>query len=175
MNELELPEFDPLEPDECQTRQFSLTGLLLTIVFASVFFGVWSVMPGLGILMMICALPAISRTSRLAFERKSLGKPLKTHQKFQRFAVSLVLAMVATATLAIVAFGTFLAICATLIGPMSNKRTFPKLSPWFILVELVIGLALVFAIFAIVAAFSDYRWRRDTGESRASQRKRYEK
>ena len=92
---------------------FSLTTLFLLTTLAAVCFGLFAIMPGLGILMAIGAVPAFLRTTLVTLRRRQLGRDVSPARKIVLFAGSLATTIVMAVVVIVAAIGSFCAICLT--------------------------------------------------------------
>jgi hypothetical protein len=83
--------------------QFSLASLILVMTLVAVCLGVLMAAPGLGILLIIVAVPALVRTVVTGSQQKGTGAPLSLGQKVVAFITSLGL-MIAVGIAGIIAF-----------------------------------------------------------------------
>jgi hypothetical protein len=83
--------------------QFSLASLILVMTLVAVCLGVLMAAPGLGILLIIVAVPALVRTVVSGSQQKRTGAPLSLGQKVVAFLMSLGL-MIAVGIAGIIAF-----------------------------------------------------------------------
>jgi hypothetical protein len=83
--------------------QFSLVTLLLVITLVAVCLGVTMAAPGLGVLLMVLAAPALVRTMVAGVRQKQVGARMTTAEKMAAFCVSL-LVMVMIGVAAVAAF-----------------------------------------------------------------------
>jgi hypothetical protein len=61
--------------------QFTLASIMLIVTFAAVLMSIYVMAPGLGIALFILSAPALVRTSVVAMQRGSRGKPLSFGEK----------------------------------------------------------------------------------------------
>ena len=82
--------------------QFGISSLLLLMTLTAVFFGLFSMAPGLGIAAMIVAVPALVPTSIIAMRKGSRGRPMTALQRIGVFAawVGLVVVVLVAAGIA---------------------------------------------------------------------------
>ncbi len=102
--------------------------------------GVFKLVPGLGILLGIFALPALVRTSIDVTKHKQRGSPLGMLGKVGSFVVSLVIAV----TVTIAAFAAAFAVCA--VG-FSTGGIAPELALIIANGGLLVGLAVMVGLF----------------------------
>jgi hypothetical protein len=97
--------------------QFSLESLLMVITLAAVCLGAFVATPGLGVLALIVAAPALLRTVYEGHQARQLGKSLTLTEKLLSFAASAGIALAALAAAAGAFFAactaSVLAVCAT--------------------------------------------------------------
>ena len=76
--------------------QFSLETLLMVITLAAVCLGMTAAAPGMGILIMVIAVPALIRTVMAGHQERQAGRPMSAGHKFLTFLAStgIVLAVV---------------------------------------------------------------------------------
>jgi hypothetical protein len=112
---------------------FSLASLMLAMTLLAVFFGLWAMSPGLGILFGVLAAPASIRAGMAAARRRARGRPMTGEEKFLAFMGSLgVVAAISLASLTafiLTCFPMGLAVAGTARDPM----------PW-IMLSIVVGL-----------------------------------
>ncbi len=73
---------------------FALTSLMLLITLVAVVLGVYTIAPGVAVLLVIAVVPALSRTFRVTRRREREGTPLRTRDKIGTFFYSTLLASV---------------------------------------------------------------------------------
>ena len=93
--------------------QFSLESLLMVITLAAVCLGAFVATPGLGVLALIVAAPALLRTVYEGHQARQLGKSLTLTEKLLAFAAS---AGIALAALAAAAGAFFVACTASVLA-----------------------------------------------------------
>lgn len=120
VTELEHPEvIDAVLVSQETAATFSLTSLFLVMTLAAVAAGVIAAAPGLGVLFVVIALPALARTIVVTSKRKVRGEQSNVPQRvavfFESTGLVLLVLIVATASLA---FALFIACSGGIIGVM---------------------------------------------------------
>jgi len=135
------PYASPAVADGNTASQFSLASLLLIMTLVAVCIGVFRLLPGLGILLAIFALPALVRTSMDVTKHKQRGAPLGMLGKVGSFVVSLVVAVMVT----IAAFAAAFAVCA--VGLPAASGVAPDVALIIANGGLLVGLAVMVGLF----------------------------
>jgi hypothetical protein len=93
--------------------QFSLASVMLIVTFAAVLMSIYTMLPGLGIALMVLSAPALVRTAVVAMYKGSRGKPLTFGEKAGIFLAWMGVALVVIIAAAI---GFFVSCLAGLPG-----------------------------------------------------------
>jgi hypothetical protein len=104
---------DRMRDDPSHGMQFSLSSVLIGLTVVAILFGIMAQMPGIGMFIAFCCLPAFIRTSLLIRKRERMGRKTSTEHKALSFVGSIVFALITSAVVLIASVGTFCTICLT--------------------------------------------------------------
>jgi hypothetical protein len=141
-----------MREDPSHGMQFSLSSVLIGLTVVAILFGIMAQMPGIGMLIAFCCLPAFIRTSLLIRKRERMGRPTSTERKVLSFVGSIVFALITSAVVLIASVGTFCTICLT-----GGTKGGDSLIIFSGTVALVVTLVVAYFLFK----WSRSRWWRD--------------
>lgn len=141
-----------MRDDPSLGMQFSLSSVLIGLTVAAILFGIMAQMPGVGITIAVCCLPAFIRTSLLIRKRERMGRKTSTEHKALSFVGSIVFALITSAVVLIASVGTFCTICLT-----GGTKGGDSLIIFSGTVALVVTLVVAYFLFK----WSRSRWWRD--------------
>jgi hypothetical protein len=151
------------------SSSFGLASLMLTITLVAVCLALFAAAPGLGIIMAVCALPALIRTLMVVHQRKKSGKPISTEAKVGLYLGSFGVTLIVTVVTVIASVGaSIVALIFSCFAVMAGAQGADSPES---LVYIAVAFTAVFTIFVaglVVFAFSLWirrRWQHDIGQS----------
>jgi len=105
-----------VEPD---TRTFSLTTVFVVIALAALFAGLFFESPGVAVMLVIVAAPALVATLAVSARRSASGRPLTTSEKVAKFFLSLAVVLAVSGLLMVAAVAALFVWC---LYAMSNMN-----------------------------------------------------
>jgi len=145
--------------------QFSLATMMLFVTFSAVLMGVFSMAPGVGVVLFILSAPALIRTCLVAQARQRKGRELSAADKTKMYLGSVGVGLVIVSVLAFASFAAFFVVCLGHIGLVGTRNSG--------IIVVTSGVAAFIAALLAgwpLALWVRRRWRKAVGDVRPRQK-----